>query len=69
MSDAVNIFKFLVIVRVIKILPMLYEVKSMRLIIETMRNMFVPMSTVTVLLGVIFYIFAQLGMFMFGGKL
>jgi len=69
MSNAVNFFKFIVMLRTLKVLPMLYEIKSMRIIIETMRNMVMPLTGVIALLGAIFYLFSLIGMFLFGGLL
>ena len=54
-------------IRVLGVLTLLYELRSMRLIIETMRNMMLPLFQLLGVLFVVFYIFAIVGMFMFGG--
>lgn len=50
-------------------LSLLYEIRAMRLIIETMRNMILPLMHLMGVLVVIFYIFSVIGMWMFGGKI
>ena len=54
-------------IRVLGILTLIYEYRSMRLIVETMRNMLVPLVQLLGVLFVVFYIFAILGMALFGG--
>ena len=53
----------------LKLLTLLYEIKTMRIIIETMRNLILPLFYLTGVLTTIYYVFALLGMFMFGGKI
>ena len=60
-------FELVIFVRSLKLLTLLYEIKVMRIIIETMRNMMMPLIYLMSVLYVIYYTFALLGMFMFGG--
>lgn len=52
-----------------KLLTLLYEVKVMRIIIETMRNLLGPLNNLLVVMMTIFYEFALIGSFLFGGKI
>lgn len=54
-------------IRILGILTLMYELRSMRLIIETMRNMLRPMVQLMGVLFVVFYIFSVAGMLLFGG--
>ena len=56
-----------VFIRLLGIMALLYELRSMRLIIETMRNMIVPLLQLLSVLFVVFYIFSIMGMLLFGG--
>lgn len=53
----------------IKLLTLLYEVKTMRVIFETMKNLLGPLNNLIIVMMTIFYIFAQLGMIIFGGEI
>ena len=46
---------------------MLYEVETMRVIFETVRNLFQPLSYLLAVVILVMYEFSVLGMFMFGG--
>ncbi len=46
----------------------MYEIRVLRLIIETMRNLASPIKNLFVTTLAIFYIFSVLGSFFFGGK-
>ena len=60
-------FYLIILIRAIKILTLMQEIKSLRMIIETMKNLLVPILHMTSVLGIIYYVFALLGMFLFGG--
>lgn len=68
-NSVVKMFELVIFVRELKLLTYLYEIKTMRIIIETMRNMMMPLLYLMSVLYVIYYTFALLGMFMFGGKI
>ena len=48
-------------------LPLLYEIKTTRIIIETISNLLKPFAYLFGVILVIFYTFALIGMFFFGG--
>ena len=50
-----------------KLLSLLYEIKVTRVIMETMRNLLTPLTNLAGVLFTIFYVFALVGMYMFGG--
>ena len=54
--------------RMLKLLTLLYEIKVMRIIIETIRNLVKPLMNLMGVLFTIYYVFALIGMAMFGGK-
>ena len=60
--------ELVIFLRMFKLLTLLYEIKTMRIIIETMRNLIRPLTYLCGVLFGIFYIFALVGMAMFGGK-
>lgn len=51
-----------IFVRMLKLLTLLYEIKTLRIIIETIRNLLKPLLYLTGTLMTIFYIFALMGM-------
>lgn len=51
----------------LKLLTLLYEITVMRIIIETVRNLTKPLMYLSGVLFTIYYFFALLGMFLFGG--
>ena len=57
-----------IFVRMLKLLTLLYEIKVMRIIIETIRNLIKPLLYLSGVLFTIYYVFALVGMFLFGGK-
>ena len=67
-SDIVKFLELVIFLRMLKLLTLLYEIKTLRIIIETIRNLIKPLLYLSSVLGFIFYIFAMLGMFLFGGK-
>ena len=66
--DVSKIYQLIIFVRVLKMVTLLYELKTMRIIIETLRNLVKPLSQIAGVLFCIFYLFAQVGMIIFGGK-
>jgi len=57
----------IIFTRPIKSISLFYEIKNLRIIIETIRNMVGPLLGVMGVLAIIFYVFALLGMAFFGG--
>jgi len=51
----------------IKLLTLLYEIKTMRVIFETIKNLLGPLNNLILVMATIFYVFAQVAMLMFGG--
>jgi hypothetical protein len=62
-------FEAIIFIRIIKIVPLIYELHIMRVIIETIRNLMAPLYGLFVIVVCIFYFFAIIGMFLFGGKI
>ena len=65
----VKVFEVIVFIRMIKLLTLLYEVKTMRIIFETMKNLLGPLNNLIIVMMTIFYVFAQFGMIIFGGEI
>ena len=57
----------IVFIRMIKLLTLLYEIKTMRVIFETIKNLLGPLNNLILVMLTIFYVFAQVAMLMFGG--
>lgn len=60
-------FELIIYLRLAKMLSMLYEIRSMRLILQTIVYMMDPISSLLVVTILIFYVFAVWGMYLFGG--
>ena len=60
-------FNLIIFIRALKVLTLMYEITSLRRIIETMKNLIGPITHMASVLCIIYYIFALLGMLMFGG--
>ena len=58
-----------IFIRLLKIISLLYEIKVLRIVIETIRNMISPLIGLIGVLSIIFYVFALIGMLIFGGKI
>jgi len=65
----VKLFEVIVFIRMLKLLTLLYEVKTMRVIFETLKNLLGPLNNLIIVMMTIFYVFAQTGMIIFGGKI
>ena len=64
-----KIFELIILLRVVKLLTLMYEVRVLRLILETLKNLASPMKNLLVVFISIFYGFTALGSFFFGGKI
>lgn len=60
-------FEFIIFLRLMKLIPLLHEIRSTRLVITTMGFMLDPIQTLMGVVGLIFYEFAVIGQFLFGG--
>ena len=65
----VKFYEAILFIRMTKLVPLLNEVPVMRLIIETLRNLTVPLKNLCIVVIAIFYTFSIIGMFIFGGKI
>ena len=65
----VKIMEVIVFIRLLKFVTLLYEVKKMRVIFESVKNLLGPLNNLVIVMMVIFYVFAQVGMAVFGGKI
>ena len=68
-NSIVKTFELIIFVRSLKLMTLLYEIKVMRIIIETMRNLMLPLLYLWSVLMIGYYVFAMLGMLLFGGKI
>ena len=63
-----KLFELIIFIRVVKIVTLIYEIRVLRLIVETMRNLVSPIKNLFIITLVIFYLFSVIGSFFFGGK-
>lgn len=61
-------FEAILFIRIIKLLPLIYELPLMRVIIETLRNLMKPLSGLLTIVLALMYMFAIIGQLLFGGK-
>jgi len=69
LNSLIKTYELIIFIRILKLLTLVYEIRAMRLIIETMRNMVTPLLYFLGVLFIIFYVFALIGMVLFGGKI
>ena len=62
-----KIFELIIFIRLIKVIPLLYEIRSFRTIFETIRYMLEPVSSLLIVTTMILFEFALIGMYLFGG--
>lgn len=67
-NSDVKLLELVIFIRMLKLLTLLYEIKTLRIIIETMRKLIKPLANLCSVLGTIYYTFALIGMWSFGGK-
>ena len=65
----VKVLQVIIFIRMLKLLTLTYEIKVMRVIFETLKNLLGPLNNLIVVMLTIFYVFAQMGMIIFGGKI
>jgi hypothetical protein len=66
-ENLITIFEMIIFTRPLKSITLFYEIKNLRIIIETIRNMVEPLLGVMGVLSIIYYVFALFGMAFFGG--
>lgn len=66
-NDFIKQYEVIIFIRLMKLLTLLYELKVMRIIIETAKNMMAPLTYMFCVLMIVFYLFAYVGMGFFGG--
>lgn len=64
-----KLFTTIIFIRALKVLTLMYEIKSLRIIIETMKNLIMPISHMASVLLIIFFLYALGGMYIFGGRI
>jgi len=64
-----KIYTVIIFVRALKMMTLMYEIKSLRIIIETLKNLLEPISLMMATLFIVYYLFALAGMQIFGGKI
>ena len=62
-----KLFEVIIFIRAIKLVTLLYEITVMRVILETLRNLFGPLRHLFAVTMTIFFEFTVFGSFMFGG--
>jgi len=67
--SALKSFELVIFVRLTRILSLLYELKTFRIIIETIKNLLGPFYTLLLVQFTIFYMFALTGILWFGGRI
>ena len=65
----VKVLQVIIFIRMLKLLTLTYEVKVMRVIFETLKNLLGPLNNLIIVMVTIFYVFSQFGMIIFGGKI
>lgn len=65
--QSVRVFELIIFIRLLKFVTLMYELKTTRIFIETMRNLVQPILNMIAVLFIVYYFFALIGMCMFGG--
>jgi hypothetical protein len=66
-SKVIKILHAIVFFRLTRFITLLYELYSMRVIIETIKNLIGPVNNLLAVMLTILYTFALIGELMFGG--
>jgi hypothetical protein len=61
-------FQLVIFIRLTRILSLLYELKTFRVIIETIKNLLGPFYTLLLVMFTIFYVFGMTGILWLGGE-
>jgi len=67
-NSIVKVYEVIIFIRLLKLLVLLYEVKAMAVIFDTIKSLIGPINYLFAVMLTIFYVFAQIGMEVFGGK-
>jgi Ion transport protein len=67
--DLVKFLEAITIIRLLRLTIYLEEMQTFRIIVETLKSLMSPFWSVITVLFSIFYVFAVIGMAMFGGKI
>jgi len=57
-----KIYTVIIFIRALKMMTLMYEIKSLRIIIETLKNLLEPISLMMATLFIVYYLFALVGM-------
>jgi hypothetical protein len=66
---SIKLFELVVFIRTLRVLTLLYEIKTFRIIIETIKNILGPFYSLLLVQFTIFYVFGLIGVYWFGGKI
>lgn len=67
--DLIALYKLINFIRVIKIVEILLEIQTLRVIYYTMSGLIEPMTLLLFMTVMIFYVYAVVGILLFGGKI
>lgn len=65
---SLKLFELVVFVRLLRVLTLLYEMQTFRIIIETIKNLLGPFYSLLLVQFTIFYVFGLIGVYWFGGR-
>lgn len=65
---SLKLFELVVFIRMLRILTLLYELQTFRIIIETIKNLLGPFYSLLLVQFTIFYVFGLVGVYWFGGR-
>ena len=68
-KKTVKYLQAVIFIRMSSLLPLLNEIGQLRVIVETLKNLMGPMANLSIFMSAIFYEFALVGMFLFGGRI
>jgi voltage-gated sodium channel len=67
--DIIKIYETTNIIRILRLFTYLTEIKTVRIIVETLKNLVLPFYSLITVQFIIFYFFALIGMAIFGGEI
>ena len=60
-------YELIVFIRALQLIKLVYEIKTMRIILETSKQLARPILNLMAVELMIYYVFCLIGMFLFGG--
>ena len=63
-----KLFELIIAIRVLKITTLFYEIRMLKLTIETMRNLTSAISNLLVVVATLIYVMSLVGSYLWGGK-